>query len=964
MHVTQIKWNFFKFNLGGTTVNLVLIRARFSFLERNLLMRIKDTLNLGKTKFKMRGNLPVREAEWQKQWRENKLYEQRLKLNEGKPRFDLHDGPPFANGNIHMGHALNKISKDIIVRYKNMNGYYAPYVPGWDTHGLPVEQQLAKKGVDRKSMDRAKYRELCRQYAEEQIQKQMNDFKRLGVMADWDHPYVTLQHDFEAQEIRVFGEMYKKGYIYKGKKPVYWSWSSESTLAEAEVEYKDVEANSIFVAFPVTDGKGIIDPKDTYFVIWTTTPWTIPANEAICVNPKFDYSVVQVGDKRYVVATGLLDKVAEEIGWDDYKVVQTVKGADMEYMKAKHPIYDKESLVIEGFHVTLDDGTGLVHTAPGFGEDDFNVGQKYNLPIFSPVDAHGCYTDEVPELKGMFYQDVDKLMIEKLKDASALLKLKVFTHSYPHDWRTKKPVIFRATTQWFASIAKFRDQILDQIEKASFIPSWGKTRLYNMIKDRGDWVISRQRAWGVPLPIFYAEDDTPIVTPETIEHVAKIFEKEGSNAWYTHTAKELLPEGFTSEHSPNGEFTKEKDILDVWFDSGSSWSGVMEKRDGLHYPADLYLEGSDQYRGWFNSSLITSVAVTGKAPYKEVLSQGFVLDDKGHKMSKSLGNVISPNDVIKKMGAEIIRLWVAQADTTSDVAVSMGILQQSAESYRKIRNTFRYMLANTSEFDPKENRVAYADLRSVDQYMEVKLNDLVKDCLAAYDKFDFTTVFKKVFNFVSNDLSAFYLDFAKDVLYIDGENSHDRRSMQTVIYDAAVKLAKILTPILPHTMEEIWGFLKEPEDYVQLANMPKVEEFANHDELLENWGKFMKLRDDVLKALEDARNKKLIGKSFEAAVTIYPDKETKTMLDDLGADFRQILIVSKLTIADGEAPAEAEKLNNASIVVERADGEVCPRCRMIRTDIGVDPKLPMLCGRCAKIVEADYPEAVQEGFEN
>lgn len=926
-------------------------------------MRIKDTLNLGKTKFKMRGNLPVREAQWQKEWEENDLYEQRLKLNEGHPRFDLHDGPPFANGNIHMGHALNKISKDIIVRYKNMNGYYAPYVPGWDTHGLPVEQQLAKKGVDRKTMDRAKYRELCRQYAEEQIQKQMTDFKRLGVMADWDHPYITLQHDFEAQEIRVFGEMYKKGYIYKGKKPVYWSWSSESTLAEAEVEYKDVEANSIFVAFPVTDGKDIIDPKDTYFVIWTTTPWTIPANEAICVNPKFDYSVVQVGDKRYVVASGLLDKVAEEIGWDDYKVVQTVKGADMEYMKAKHPIYDKESLVIEGFHVTLDDGTGLVHTAPGFGEDDFNVGQKYNLPIFSPVDAHGCYTDEVPELKGMFYQDVDKLMIQKLKDAGALLKLKVFTHSYPHDWRTKKPVIFRATTQWFASIAPFRDQILDQIDKAEFIPSWGKTRLYNMIKDRGDWVISRQRAWGVPLPIFYAEDGTPVVTPETIEHIAKIFEKEGSNAWYTHTAKELLPDGFTSEHSPNGEFTKEKDILDVWFDSGSSWSGVMEKRDGLHFPADLYLEGSDQYRGWFNSSLITSVAVTGKAPYKEVLSQGFVLDDKGHKMSKSLGNVISPNDVIKRMGAEIIRLWVAQADTTSDVAVSMGILQQSAESYRKIRNTFRYMLANTSDFDPKESRIAYDDLRSVDQYMEVKLNDLVKGCLAAYDKFDFTTVFKKVFNFISNDLSAFYLDFAKDVLYIEGQDSHARRSMQTVIYDAAVKLDKVLTPILPHTMEEIWGFLKEPEDYVQLANMPKVEGYANHDELLENWGKFMNLRNDVLKALEDARNKKLIGKSFEAAVTIYPDKETKAMLDDLDADFRQILIVSKLTIADGEAPEDAEKLNNASIVVEHAEGEVCPRCRMIRTDIGEDPKLPKLCGRCAKIVEADYPEAVQEGLE-
>ena len=932
-------------------------------------MRIKDTLNLGKTKFKMRGNLPVREAEWQKEWEDNKLYEQRLKLNEGKPRFDLHDGPPFANGNIHMGHALNKISKDIIVRYKNMNGYYAPYVPGWDTHGLPVEQQLAKQGVDRKTMDRAKYRELCRQYAEEQVQKQMADFKRLGVMADWDNPYITLQHDFEAQEIRVFGEMYKKGYIYKGLKPVYWSWSSESTLAEAEVEYHDIKSPRIYVAFPIKDGKGILD-SDVSLVIWTTTPWTIPSNVGITVNPRFDYSLVEVDGKKYVIGSDRLPAIAD-LGWKDYKVLKQLKGTDFDGMTYKHPLYGKTGvgqygLVMNDTYVTDDDGTGLVHNATGFGEDDYRVGQKYGIPVFSPMDAQGRFTKDIPDpdLVGMFYDDANKVVADKLKKAGALLKLSFFTHSYPHDWRTKKPVVFRATTQWFASISKFRDQILDQIEQANFIPSWGKTRLYNMIKDRGDWVISRQRAWGVPLPIFYAEDGTPIVTPETIDHIAKIFEKEGSNAWYTHTAKELLPEGFTSEHSPNGEFTKEKDILDVWFDSGSSWSGVMEKRDGLHYPADLYLEGSDQYRGWFNSSLITSVAVTGKAPYKEVLSQGFVLDDKGHKMSKSLGNVISPNDVIKKMGAEIIRLWVAQADTTSDVAVSMGILQQSAESYRKIRNTFRYMLANTSDFDPKENRVAYADLRSVDQYMEVKLNDLVKDCLAAYDKFDFTTVFKKVFNFVSNDLSAFYLDFAKDVLYIDGENSHDRRSMQTVIYDAAVKLAKILTPILPHTMEEIWGFLKEPEDYVQLANMPEVEEYANHDDLLENWGKFMKLRDDVLKALEDARNKKLIGKSFEATVTIYPDKETKAMLQDLDADFRQILIVSKLTIADGEAPDNAKQLNNASVVVEHAEGEVCPRCRMIRTDIGVDPKLPMLCGRCAKIVEADYPEAVQEGFEN
>ena len=930
-------------------------------------MKIKETLNLGKTKFKMRGNLPVREAEWEKEWEDNKLYEQRLKLNQGNPRFDLHDGPPFANGNIHMGHSLNKISKDIIVRYKNMRGFYAPFVPGWDTHGLPIEQQLAKQGVDRKTMDRAKYRELCRQFAMEQIEKQRTDFKRLGILADWDHPYITLQPEFEAEEIRVFGKMFEKGYIYKGKKPVYWSWSSESTLAEAEVEYHDVKSPNIYVAFPVKDGKGILDTENTYFIIWTTTPWTIPANLGISVNPQFDYSVVQVGDKKYVVGTSRLEAVAETLGWENYEVVQHLKGSEMDRMVAKHPLYDQDSLVMTGMHVTADDGTGLVHTAPGFGEDDFNVGQRYGLPVFSPIDNKGCFTDEVPDpdLVGMFYDDANKVVVEKLEAVGALLKLSFFTHSYPHDWRTKKPVIFRATTQWFASISKFRNEILDEINKASFMPSWGQTRLYNMIKDRGDWVISRQRAWGVPLPIFYAEDGTPIVTPETIEHLAKIVEKEGTNAWYTHTAEELLPEGFTSEHSPNGKFTKEQDILDVWFDSGSSWAGVMKNRDDLNYPADLYLEGSDQYRGWFNSSLITSVATQGKAPYKQVLSQGFVLDDKGHKMSKSLGNVISPNDVIKKMGAEIIRLWVAQADTTSDVAVSYDILNQAAESYRKIRNTFRYMLANTSDFDPETDRVAYDDLRLVDQYLEVKLNDLVKSCLDAYDRFDFTTVFKQVFKFISNDLSAFYLDFAKDVLYIEAQNSKERRSMQTVIYDAAVKLAKVLTPILPHTMEEIWGFLHEKEAYVQLTNMPEVETYANHDELLADWQQFMAVRDDVLKALEEARNAKLIGKSFEAAVTLYPSEEVRELLAKLNSDseLREILIVSKLIISSEDAPASATNYENVAVSVEPAEGEECPRCRMIRTDLGEDKDLPQLCGRCAKIVRENFPEALEEGLE-
>ncbi|WEV39349.1 isoleucine--tRNA ligase [Lactobacillus sp. ESL0680] len=928
-------------------------------------MRVKDTLNLGKTKFKMRGNLPVREAEWQKDWEENKLYEQRLKLNEGKPRFDLHDGPPFANGNIHMGHAMNKISKDIIVRYKNMDGYYAPYVPGWDTHGLPIEQQLAKQGIDRKTMDRAEYRKLCEEFARKEIKKQMADFKRLGVMGDWDHPYITLQPEYEAEEIRLFGKMYENGYIYKGKKPVYWSPSSESTLAEAEVEYHDIKSPSIYVAFPVKDGKGILDDKDTYFLIWTTTPWTIPTNQGITVNPRFDYSVVQVGDKRYVVGTDRLEAVAKDLDWTDYEVVQHMQGTDMDRMVAKHPLYDQDSLVMNALHVTSSDGTGLVHTASGFGEDDYNVSQKYGLPVFSPMDNKGCFTSEVPDpdLVGMFYDDANKVVSDKLKESGNLLKLSFFTHSYPHDWRTKKPVIYRATTQWFASIKKCRDQILEQIDKVNFTPSWGKLRLHNMIKDRGDWVISRQRAWGVPLPIFYAEDDTPIVTPETIEHIAQIFAKEGSNAWYTHSAEELLPEGFTSEHSPNGKFRKETDILDVWFDSGSSHQAVMAHREDLRFPADLYLEGSDQYRGWFNSSLITSVATTGQAPYKEILSQGFVLDDKGHKMSKSLGNVISPNDVIKQMGAEIIRLWVASVDTTSDVAVSQDILRQTSEGYRKIRNTFRYMLANTTDFDPSSNRVAYEDMNSIDQYMEVKLNDLIKECLDSYDHYDFNSVYKKVFAFISNDLSAFYLDFAKDVLYIESEDGLARRSMQTVIYDAAVKLAKILTPILPHTMEEIWSFLKEPEDYIQLANMPEVEEFANHDALLDNWTHFMHLRDDVLKALEEARDKKLIGKSFEAAVTIYPTAETKAVLDELDADFRQILIVSKLVIADGEAPADAEQLPNAAIVVEHAAGEACPRCRMIRTDIGSDTDLPLLCGRCAAIVKEDHPEAVQEGLE-
>ena len=573
-------------------------------------MKVKDTLNLGKTKFPMRGNLPVREVERQNEWEENKVYEQRQKLNEGKPSFVLHDGPPYANGNIHMGHAMNKISKDFIVRSKSMMGFRAPYVPGWDTHGLPIEQQLKKAGVDRKALSVAEFREMCRQYALEQVDKQRKDFKRLGVAGEWDNPYLTLKPEYEAQQIRVFGKMAEKGLIYKGKKPVFWSWSSESALAEAEVEYHDVTSPSAFYGEQVVDGKGVLD-ENTYMVVWTTTPWTIPASEGITIDATFDYAVVQHDDdeRKYVLAADLVNADAELFGWNDVKIVKTVKGAELENVLCQHPFYPERKLVtMLGDFVTTDAGTGLVHTAPGFGEDDFNIGVKYGLDVYVPVDDKGYMTEDTGEdFAGLFYEDANEVSLKKLEEAGVLLKQMDYEHSYPFDWRTKKPIIFRATPQWFASVDKIRDQILGAINEVQFFPDWGQKRLYNMIRDRGDWVISRQRVWGVPLPIFYGEDGEAIMTKETIEHVAKLVEEHGSNIWFQREAKDLLPEGFTSEHSPNGKFTKETDIMDVWFDSGSSHQGVC---------ADLYLEGSDQYRGWFNSSLITSVAVTGKAPYK------------------------------------------------------------------------------------------------------------------------------------------------------------------------------------------------------------------------------------------------------------------------------------------------------------------------------------------------------------
>ena len=928
-------------------------------------MKTKETLQLGKTGFPMRGNLPNREGQWEKEWEENKIYEKRQKLNEGKPTFVLHDGPPYANGNIHIGHALNKISKDIIVRSKSMSGFRAPYVPGWDTHGLPIEQVLANKGIKRKEMTMAEYRKKCEEYALSQVDKQRDDFKRLGIAGEWDNPYITLTPDYEAAEIRVFGKMAEKGYIYKGLKPIYWSPSSESSLAEAEVEYKDVKSPSIFVAFKVKDGKGILD-TDTSFIIWTTTPWTLPANQGISANPAYTYVVVEADGRKFVVAKDLLANVAEELDWTDPKVIKEVNGKDLEYMTAQHPFYDRESLVILGDHVTLDAGTGLVHTAPGHGEDDYFAWKKYRKDIISPVDDRGVMTADAPGFEGVFYDKVNPMVTELLEKNGALLKLEFFTHSYPHDWRTKKPIIYRATPQWFASIDKFRQDILDEIEKVDWIIPWGKTRLYNMIRDRGDWVISRQRAWGVPLPIFYGENGEAIITPETTEHVAQLFAAYGSNIWFEREAKDLLPEGFTHPSSPNGEFTKETDIMDVWFDSGSSHEAVLRQRDNLTFPADMYLEGSDQYRGWFNSSITTSVAINGVAPYKSVLSQGFTLDGEGRKMSKSLGNTIVPDKVIKQMGADILRLWVSSVDYEADVRVSMDILNQVSEVYRKIRNTMRFLLANTSDFEPTKHGVAYDDLRSVDKYLLVRLNQVIKTVREdGYEAYDFTQIYKTVVNFLTVDLSSFYLDFAKDVVYIQAENSYERRCMQTVFYQAAVALTKLLTPIIPHTTEEIWSYLKEEEEYVQLAELPSYDEYPNQAELLDTWKAFMDFRDNVLKALEEARNEKIIGKSLEAKVTIYPNEQVGALLTALDADLAQLLIVSpdSFSISKEAAPENAMTFEDVAILVEKAEGEVCDRCRQVRTTVGEDEKLPNLCASCAHIVEENYPEAVAEGLE-
>ncbi|WP_121661337.1 isoleucine--tRNA ligase [Metabacillus litoralis] len=920
-------------------------------------MEYKDTLLMPKTEFPMRGNLPNREPLMQEKWAKMNIYEMVQERTKDRPLFVLHDGPPYANGDIHMGHALNKILKDFIVRFKSMSGYCAPYVPGWDTHGLPIETALTKnKKVKRKEMSVAEFRKLCEEYAWEQINGQREQFKRLGVRGDWENPYVTLKPEYEAQQIKVFGEMAKKGYIYKGLKPVYWSPSSESALAEAEIEYQDKRSPSIYVAFPVKDGKGVLS-HDEKIIIWTTTPWTMPANLGISVHPELEYSVVAVDGEKYVVASDLVESVATTIGWESYEIDRTLKGVELDRVTAKHPIYDRESLVMLGEHVTSDGGTGCVHTAPGHGEDDFIVGQQYGLDVLCPVDEKGYMTKEAPGFEGLFYDEANKPITEKLQEVGALLKLQFITHSYPHDWRTKKPTIFRATAQWFASIKDFREDLLKAVNDTKWVPAWGETRLYNMVRDRGDWCISRQRAWGVPIPVFYAENGEPIITDETIEHVSNLFRDYGSNIWFEREAKDLLPDGFTHEGSPNGKFTKENDIMDVWFDSGSSHQAVLLEREDLQRPADLYLEGSDQYRGWFNSSLSTAVAVTGKAPYKGVLSHGFALDGEGRKMSKSLGNTVVPAKVMNQLGGDILRLWVASVDYQADVRVSDAILKQVAEVYRKIRNTFRFLLGNLSDFNPATDSVSLENLRDVDRYMLVKLNKLTKRVKEAYEQYEFAAIYHAVHNFCTIELSSFYLDFAKDVLYIESSENQERRAIQTVLHETLLSLVKLVTPILPHTADEVWEHIDSvTEESVQLVDMPEVKEYEQSDELEKKWDAFMTLRDDVLKALEVARNEKVIGKSLTASIALYPNSESRALLNSVDEDLKQLFIVSGFTIAGDfdDAPENAQVFDTVKIVITPAEGETCDRCWIVTPEVGQVEEHPTLCQRCASIVKEHY----------
>ena len=915
------------------------------------------TLNLPKTDFPMRGNLPTKEPETLKAVFENGLYEKILKKNEGHKHFVLHDGPPYANGEIHAGHALNKILKDTIVRYKAMKGFYAPFIPGYDTHGMPTEKKAIEKlGLDRSKIPVTKFRDTCREFTTNYKDIQTEGFKRLGILGDWAHPYITYDHATEARQIGVFGDMYKKGYIYKGLKPVYWCTDCETALAEAEIEYKDVTGESIYVKFPVEDSKGLFDKKDTYMVIWTTTPWTLPGNMGITIGADYEYSMVELKEnkenaklERLIIATELVEKVMKLAEVEDYKTVQTFKGSELEGVLCKHPFLDRMSRVVLGsettVNVTLDEGTGAVHTAPAYGKEDYLQGLKDKLGMVVAVDDKGKQTAEAGEFAGQFYAKSNKTITAWLDENGYLLKAVKIEHSYPHCWRCKKPIIFRATPQWFASVDGFRDDVLKAIKTVTWHPDWGEDRMSEMIKGRNDWCISRQRTWGVPLPIFYCKDcGEPYVTEESIKKIQEVVRTEGTNAWWAKEAKDLVPEGAKCPKCGCTEFKKETDIMDVWFDSGSTHQSVLVER-GLDYPADLYLEGNDQYRGWFQSSLLTSVAVNGIAPYKEVLCCGFVVDGQGRKMSKSLGNGVSPIDVSNKFGADILRLWALSSDYSMDVNLSDDILKGISDVYRKIRNTARYILGNTYDYDP-EKPVAYEDLQEIDKWALTRLNKLIKDCTKDYDTYSFGNCYHDVNQFCVVDMSSFYLDIIKDRLYTEKADSVARRAAQTTMYYILDALVKILTPMISFTAEEIWSAMnhteKENVESPMLADYPVSNDEWDNKEIAEKWEKIIKVKNIVAKDLELARAEKTIGNSLDAKVTIYAEGEEYKFLKENEELIKLVLIVSGLEIQENNRKQE-EKLG---VKVEHATGEKCERCWMYN-----DHLEDGLCPRCKEVLE-------------
>ena len=914
-----------------------------------------STMNLPKTDFPMRGNLPQKEPEMIKRWQDQKLYQKLMEKNEGLPLYVLHDGPPYANGDIHMGTALNKVLKDIIIKYKNMSGYKAPYIPGWDTHGLPIELKAMKKvGVEHinSALD---LRKVCKEFALHYVDVQRNEFIRLGSIGDYEHPYLTLQPKHEAEQIRIFGEMAKKDFIYKGLKPVYWCPECKTALAEAEIEYAEDPCNSIYVKFKVEDDGGKLaafntELDKTYFVIWTTTTWTLPGNLAICLGPEYDYVAVHANGEYYIMAKELVESAMKAAKITEYTVSEaSLKGKELEYIKYRHPFIDRVSPIIVGDHVTLESGTGCVHTAPGHGVEDFEVCVNHypEIPIIVPVDGDGKLTEEAGEFCGLTTNDANKAILTKLTELNALFAVENIIHQYPHCWRCKSPIIFRATEQWFCSVDGFKEEACKAIDSVQWIPEWGGDRIKGMVMDRSDWCISRQRTWGVPIPIFYCKHcGKPIINEESVNAIANLYEKEGSDAWYKYEAGEILPEGFKCECGCT-EFTKEMDIMDVWFDSGVSHAAVCNEEHGLRWPADLYLEGADQYRGWFQSSLLTSVAAKGSAPYKAVCTHGWVVDGEGKAMHKSLGNGMSPDEVTDKYGADILRIWVASSDYHADIRISQDILKQLSDAYRKIRNTARFILSNLGDFNPDTDSVSVEKLDGIDKWAMARMDEIIEKCKAAYDKFDFHIVYSTMRDFCTIDLSNFYLDILKDRLYVEKADSESRRAAQTVIYNILRTMTLYLAPVISFTAEEIWGYMprseKDDAESVFFNKLPEKSGVSADEEFMEKWEKIDELRDIVNKALEEARGQKLIGKSLEAKVTLNCGRDWYEFAKSVENDLVSAFIVSAVGV-------EKSEFDGVDVKVEVAPGEKCERCWTHSDTVGKCAEHPTLCARCAGIV--------------